>query len=185
MGSYGDRLLRCVGCGKEGKYLADEFLKGAEPLTDCDFAGGLLCNVCLDNSMNGQTHAAAAAEFDGGDFAILDGGDLGVDDDSPWKGKGSRDLEDRSRAAELKLSAETYSSGKPYASSGSNKRDGKPGSSLPIVPEGSCSGSQPVTGNDALKEDDEEEVGDKDGSQPSEVMAKAKRPRHGMPEVLS
>jgi hypothetical protein len=184
-----------VGCGKEGKCLADEFLKGAEPLTDCDFAGGPLCNVCLNNELNGQTHTAAEAEFDGGDFAILDGGDLGVDDDSPWKGKGSRDLEDRSRAAELKLSAETYSSGKPYASSGSTTlRGGKPRSDATLVDDGLSgpigqhvgpSGSQPVTGNDALKEDDEEEEGDKDGSQPSEVMAKAKRPRHGMPEVLS
>ena len=40
MASYGDRLLNCVECGLEGKCMLDEFLNGAEPLTDCDFAGG-------------------------------------------------------------------------------------------------------------------------------------------------
>jgi hypothetical protein len=47
MGSYGDRLLNCVACGLEGKCMLDEFLNGAEPLTDCDFAGGPLCQACL------------------------------------------------------------------------------------------------------------------------------------------
>ena len=47
MGSYGDRLLNCVECGLEGKCMLDEFLNGAEPLTDCDFAGGPLCHACL------------------------------------------------------------------------------------------------------------------------------------------
>jgi hypothetical protein len=27
--------------------MLDEFLNGAEPLTDCDFAGGPLCHACL------------------------------------------------------------------------------------------------------------------------------------------
>ena len=44
MGSYGDRFLNCVSCGLEGKCVADELPNGAEPLTDCDFAWGHLCN---------------------------------------------------------------------------------------------------------------------------------------------
>jgi hypothetical protein len=47
MGSYGDRLLNCVACGLEGKCMLDEFLNGAEPLTDCGFAGRPLCQACL------------------------------------------------------------------------------------------------------------------------------------------
>ena len=47
MGSYGDRILNCVLCGLRGKCVPDEFLNGAEPLTDCDFAGGALCAACL------------------------------------------------------------------------------------------------------------------------------------------
>ena len=47
MGSYGDVWLNCVQCGLRGKCVQDEFFNGAEPLTDCDFAGGPLCNACL------------------------------------------------------------------------------------------------------------------------------------------
>ena len=47
MGSYSDRILNCVLCGLRGKCVPDEFLNGAEPLTDCDFAGGPLCAACL------------------------------------------------------------------------------------------------------------------------------------------
>ena len=47
MGSYGDIWLHCDWCWRWGKCVADEFLDGADPLTDVDGVG-LLCDRCLD-----------------------------------------------------------------------------------------------------------------------------------------
>ena len=62
MGSYGDRFVNCVKCGLQGKCKLDEFLNGAEPLTDCDFAGGPLCNACLKTWLEPEEQAKQPRE---------------------------------------------------------------------------------------------------------------------------